>query len=142
MEHRDGTAFEDVVVIDKRTGKRILVNNTYEKEFKSAITKEEYETIINYEGDVVLIHNHAQGTRFSHTDIFTAFITPNVDCSIAVGHNGSVYMIYDFNRQIDVVKIYEEVYNISIVKDGNKDLARLRATDALYQSNAFKFVKE
>lgn len=140
LEHRDGTYFEDVTAIDSKTGKFIVTNNTYEKPFKSAMTKEEYSKVTNHEGKVVIIHNHAEGTRLSKTDIFTAFATENADVSIAIGHNGSVHYIYDINREIDIDKIYKEVYNYSLEEYGNKDLATKKATDALYKSGAFKYV--
>lgn len=140
LEHRDGTAFEDVAVIDSRTGKLIATNNTYEKTFKSAMTQEEYTKVLNHKGGTVIIHNHAESTRLSKTDIFTAFATKNTDVSVAVGHNGSVHCIYDINRKIDIDKIYNLVYNSILEEYGNKDLATIKATDALYKSGAFKYL--
>lgn len=139
LEHRDGTFFEDVMVIDSKTGKQIVGNNTYEAEFKSAITKEQYEKVIGHSGNVVLLHNHAEGTRLSKADIFTAFETTNVEMSLAIGHDGSVHCIYDINRKVDIEKIYNAVYNTIVEKFGNKDLAKIKATDALYKSGAFKY---
>lgn len=140
LEHRDGTAFEDVAVIDSRTGKLVASNNTYEKPFKSAMTQDEYTKVTSHKGSVVIIHNHAEGTRLSKTDIFTAFTTKNTDVSIAVGHNGSVHCIYDINRKIDIDKIYNTVYNNVLEEYGNRDLATIKATDALYRSGAFKYL--
>lgn len=93
----------------------------------------------NHKGNVVIIHNHAEGTRLSKTDIFTAFSTENVEMSVAVGHNGAVHCIYGINREIDIDKIYQTVYNDVVEKFKNKDLAKLKATDALYESGAFKY---
>lgn len=139
LEHRDGTNFEDVVAIDSKTGKFIVGNNTYEVPFKSAMTKEEYDKVQNHKGGVVLIHNHAEGVRPSKKDIFTAFQTENVEMSIVPGHDGSIHCVYDINRNIDIDKIFNIVYNTTLEEYKNKDLATIKATDALYRSGAFKY---
>lgn len=139
LEHRDGSYFEDVAVIDSRTGKFIVKNNTYEVPFKSAMKKDEYAKVTNHNGGVIIIHNHAEGTRLSGTDILTAFSTKNAEMSIAIGHNGELHCIYEINRKIDVDKIYKDVYNAVLENYGNKDLANIKATDALYKSGAFKY---
>lgn len=140
LEQRDGTEYESVSAIDYKTGEHIVSNGTYDVPFKSAMTKEEYSKIDNYNGEILLIHNHAQGTRLSKADIFTAFAQLNVTASMAVGHDGSIHYIYDFNRDIDIDKIYQEVYNKYISMYGNKELANIKATDMLYRIKAFKYL--
>ena len=139
LEHRDGTCFENVTVIDAKTGENVVNNNTYEVEFKSAMTEYEYKKMQECKNKVVLIHNHAEGTRPSKTDIFTAYSENKVEASIVAGHDGSVHCIYDIDRNVDIDKIYKDVYNEAIKKYDNKDLATIKATDALYESGAFKY---
>lgn len=140
LEHRDGTAFEDIIVIDSKTGKFITSNQLYDVEFKCALTKEQYQMILSHSGNIVTIHNHAEGTRLSKADIFTAFGLDKVEASIAVGHDGSVHCIYNINRKYDIDKIYTDAYNKIIENYNNKELAVIKATNALYDSGAFNYV--
>ena len=54
-----------------------------------------------YDGEIVLLHNHPNGSRPSYTDILR-LQDKNVSSVIAVGHDGSVYEISDYDRGVDI----------------------------------------
>ena len=59
---------------------------------------------------MVLLHNHPGGGRPSIADILSAWRNDKVKASVVVGHDGSVYVLSDFNRKIDIEEIYKKIY--------------------------------
>lgn len=137
LEHRDGTAFEDMLVVDARTGKIILQVTNSNAIGKLQITEDDYKKILEYEDDIILLHNHPNSSRLSHTDIFK-LKEKNVVSVVAVGHDGSVYAASGLNTKNDIEKIWKEAYNDfkEIWKDDT--LAKHYATDVLYSLGVFK----
>ena len=58
-----------------------------------------------------------------------------------VGHDGTVYILSEINREIPLDKIYEEAYNRSIENGFPNSYAKVIAANALYDSGEFSFVK-
>ena len=58
--------------------------------------------------------------------------------NVSIGHNGEVHIIRDFDRRVDVDRIYREAYN-SLVALYPQDNARHFANDKLYEEGAFKY---
>ena len=102
LEHRDGTAFEDLVVLDKRNGAVVTRVIDSEKRGSLTISEEQRKIIEEYDGEIVLLHNHPNGSRPSYTDILR-LQDKNVSAVVAVGHDGSVYVISDYERPFQVL---------------------------------------
>ena len=142
LEHRDGTHYEDLVILDSRTGKEIVSNRSANNDLRTGLTKKDYEKVINHNGDIVLLHNHPGGGRPSIADIMTAFRQENVKASIVVGHDGSVSMISNINRKVNIEKIYNEYYNKYKQLGYESQHAKLKATDDIYNLNVFKYIEK
>ena len=139
LEHRDGTDREDMVLLDSRTGKVITQNMSSEKSGRTGLTNEQYADYLKYNGAVTIVHNHPNSSRVSFTDIKSMFINDKVDTVIAVGHDGSVYKVYNPNRDFDIEKFEEMVYNryVNIYQD--EKLASIKMTDELYALGVFEY---
>lgn len=138
LEHRDGTGFEDLVLIDSKTGKKITENISSTSYGKTGLRTEQYNEYLNHDGKIGLIHNHPNSSRLSYKDIKTMFDNDKIDFTVSVGHNGNVHIAYDPDRSIDIDKSWNELYNV-LKKDLSNDLlAKHRALDALYESGIFK----
>ncbi len=139
LEHRDGTELEDIVALDARTGKIITKNILSVQPGKTGFTKEQYKVFEKHSGDIIILHNHPNGSRPSATDIKTLFNNESVVATIAVGHDGSVHIISKPNRKINVDRKWDKLYNEYVEVVNNKDLAEHYATDVLYKAKIFDY---
>ncbi|NRT34538.1 SPP1 gp7 family putative phage head morphogenesis protein [Clostridium beijerinckii] len=142
LEHRDGKPYEDLVVLDARTGKEIVSNRNADNNLKTGLTKADYEKVTNHKGEIVLLHNHPGGGRPSIADILTAFRQGNVKSSIVVGHDGTVNSISNINRNVDIERIYNEYYNEYKQLGYESQHARIKATDDIYEIGVFKYTAQ
>lgn len=143
LENRDGRDSERMIALDSRTGSFIVDNleSGIDQSFRTGFTKEQYDLIQSNQGNVILLHNHPGSLRPSGTDILTLWREEKVDASIIVGHDGSVCSISKINRKIPLDKIYEDAYNKYIEEGFPKSYAALKATDKLYETDAFVYIK-
>lgn len=139
LEHRDGTQFEDLVVMDAKTGQVIATNISFDSKLATGLTRENYEKVLNHKGDIILLHNHPGGGRLSIADIFSAYKQNNVAISIAVGHDGTIHYINNINRKIDIESQYNLEYNKLKQTGIPAGLAKLKATDKIYESGYFDY---
>lgn len=137
LEHRDNTPFEDLIVIDSRNGKVIARFTESTVPGKISLTAEQVDEILNYDGNVILLHNHPNSSRASYTDIRN-LRTANVDGVIAVGHDGSVYLVTDLDSEFNIDIFWEEGYNSYKKIYRDEILANHHATDDLYKLGVFK----
>lgn len=140
LEHRDGTHYEDLVILDSRTGKEIVSNRSTDNNLRTGLSKEDYEKVMSRSGEIILLHNHPGGGRPSIADIMTAFKQENVKASIVVGHDGSVNIISNINRKIDIEKIYNRYYNEYKKIGYESQHARIKATDEIYSIGIFDYI--
>lgn len=140
LEHRDGTSYEDVVLLDARTGRLITGNLNGQETGKTGLTAEQYQQYKQHQGSVVLMHNHPNSSRPSWTDIHTLFAHEKASASVVLGHDGSVHLLSMPNRKIDIDHYWKQAYNKAVEDHhGNKELAILKATDAIYDAGLFKY---
>lgn len=110
LNKMNGKANEIVSALDVRTGE-ILARSDAEGILKSSFNKKQYEKIILSGKKIVLVHNHPGGGRFSFVDIKTCFKNDMIAASVVIGHDGSVRIIHDFDRSIDIESLYRNLYN-------------------------------
>ncbi|EGS34891.1 hypothetical protein, partial [Megasphaera sp. UPII 135-E] len=110
LNKMNGKANEIVSALDVRTGE-ILARSDAEGILKSSFNKKQYEKIILSGKKIVLVHNHPCGGRFSFVDIKTCFKNDMIAASVVIGHDGSVRIIHDFDRSIDIESLYRNLYN-------------------------------
>lgn len=94
---------------------------------------------MKHSGSVTIIHNHPNSSRISFTDIKTMFDNDKSDVIIAVGHDGSVYRVHSPNRNFDIAKFEEMVYNKYVNMYQNGRIATIKMTDDLYALGVFAF---
>lgn len=140
LEHRDGTPYEDMYVIDARTG-NLIVKSSAKTSYQTGLNDEEYEKVKKFDGPIVIIHNHPAGRRPSFQDILTAFKTEKVAASVVAGHNGELHWIYDFDRSLPIEHLYDTVYNKNKDITNDKRFADLIATDTVYKEGGIKHEK-
>ena len=138
LEHRDGTEYEDLVILDARTGKRIVSNMQRESSLKTGLTYDEYLKVKNFDGKIVMLHNHPGGGRLSGTDILTMYKEDKAELSMAVGHDGTIHIISNMNRNVDIEKIYNKWYDF-YKQSYTREMAKIKATDRLYELNLFDY---
>ena len=140
LEHRDGTNYEDVVLLDARTGRLITGNLDGQQAGKTGLTAEQYQQYEEHKGSVVILHNHPNSSRPSYTDIRTLFEYEKTSASIILCHDGTVHILSMPNRKIDIASYWEKIYNKAVAEcHGKKDLAVLKATDILYNAGIFDY---
>ena len=142
LEHRDGTNYEDVVLLDAKTGRFVTGNMNGQKAGKTGLTAEQYKQYEEYEGYVVILHNHPNNSRPSYTDIRALFEHEKTSASIVFCHDGTVHILSNPNRDFDIVQFWDHAYNeyVEIYKD--KSIAEIKATDALYALNLFHYERK
>lgn len=132
LSERNNTPYESVAVIDNRTGKLIVENNTTHTKYKSGFTHEQKKIFDKYPHKMVMLHNHPQSSRPSITDLVTATL-PKIDSAIIVGHDGSLYK-YWIDKGLDVQDDFNRCYNRFRHEGYEKSLAYSKAMD--------EFIKE
>lgn len=80
-----------------------------------------------------MLHNHPGGGRFSFTDIKTCFNHDMIDAGVVVGHDGSVRIIHDFDRRVDIESLYRDMYNEAKEIYPLKDMAKMKALTSFYE---------
>lgn len=138
LEHRDGSDVEDLYILNSRTGSEVTKNVSTKVGFKVGLTSAQYQKVLEEDG-VIILHNHPEGGRLSFSDIKSLFGTPNAKGSVVVGHDGSVYVAYAPNRSFSVEKLYQKYYNDFVSSYQNKEIARVLATDKLYELGVFMY---
>lgn len=139
LEHRDGTDLEDLVILDARTGTIIVKNTLSNTPNQTGLTDEQYNIYQQAGGEKILLHNHPSGGRLSFTDLKTLFANEDIEASIVIGHNGKVYIAKKPDRENDIEKIYESLYDNHKSEYGSSELARVHALDDLYKLKLFEY---
>ena len=138
LEHRDGTPFEDMVLIDARTGKFIVGNMDSKVVGRTGLTKKQFSILSKHKGDAIIVHNHPNSSRISYKDILTMHRNENISAIVAVGHDGSIQIVSALDRKIPIDKLWEMVYNDNVGVYGDKKLAEHKALTTLYDLGIFK----
>ncbi len=138
LNETNGTPYEIVSALDARTGV-LLARSAGTGELRSGFTKEQFDAIKAAGKKIVLLHNHPEGGRFSWTDIKTCFRHEMIDASVVVGHDGSVRVMREFNRKINIESLYKRMYN-DIKKDYPlKSMAENMTLDEIYRAGVFVY---
>ena len=138
LEKRDGTAFETMVALDFKTGKKIVSSST-DKEFVTSFNSVEITKFNAHKGKVVLLHNHPLGGRLSHTDLITAIKIDKVAGLMTVGHDGYMGYAEILKYDKDIAKKWEEWYNEAVKTIQHKGKASQLATDKLYKEGLIRY---
>ena len=128
----NGTEKEVLTAINARTGE-VLERSKALEDNRAGFTQEQFDRLKASGASVVLLHNHPIGGRFSWADIRTAFAHDFVAASVVIGHDGSVRILRDFDKRVDVEKAYQAMYNQIIKEYSIKSLAKIHALTQFYR---------
>jgi hypothetical protein len=134
LAHRNGTDGEDMVLLDARTGKFVVGNMESKLSGRTGLTKEQFAKAAAHKGDLIIVHNHPNSSRISYKDILSMYENPNISAIVMVGHDGSLQKVSHLDRKFPIDKLWESVYNDSVLELGDKVLAEHKATTALYEA--------
>lgn len=100
---------------------------------KTGFNQEEYEKILEYKGDIIVMHNHSNSSPPSGKDLITYLDTEQISLSLILGHDGTIYAI----EYVSVIfkEKYEELYKrYSQISSNRGEVKRLVMT-RLYAIN-------
>lgn len=137
----NGTEKEVLTALDARTGE-VLERSKALQDNRAGFTREQFERLKSRNMNIILLHNHPEGGRFSWADIRTAFVHEFIEASVVVGHDGSVRVMRNFDRRVDIEKVYQTLYNSIKNEIPLKSLAENRALDKLYDMGVFAYDEE
>ena len=112
LSHRSGTEYEDIAMLDSRTGK-VLVKNTMaagEFKFQCGLTSKQLETLQKLGKEFEILHNHPNSTEPSTSDIIGLFKRELATGSTVVGHDGSVYRMEKLKTFDKIEELVEQMY--------------------------------
>ena len=141
LNHRDGTPYEDLSLINYKTGK-VEVSIRKPDIEHGVMPNEEYKRFLSEtKENVIALHNHPSSVRPSISDILTSMgynrekgeITHScIKKSVVACHNGKVYIIdnikHDKTLAQTLDKEYKNVYNY--IKAANPTLANIESYSA------------
>lgn len=133
----NGTEKEVLTAINARTGE-VMERSKALQDNRAVFTQEQFERLKASGASVVLLHNHTTGGRFSWADIRTAFTHDFIAASVVIGHDGSARIMREFDRRVDVEKIYKKIYNDCKEEYPIRSLAQEHALTRFYEWNKRK----
>ena len=107
LEHRSGTEYEDIVMLDSRTGVLLMANATASgaNKFRAGLTYEQSVLLRELNRSFEILHNHPSSTLPSMADIAGLFDRRLAVASTIVGHDGTVYRMTKL-RQYPAIEIF------------------------------------
>ena len=113
LEHRSGTPYEDIAMLDSRAGK-VLVENTSangDMEFMSGLTSNQAEILNALNRSFEILHNHPNSSVPSSADIRWLFKRRQAVATTIIGHDGSVYRIKKLKAYDDFDDFMDALYD-------------------------------
>ena len=93
LEHRSGTPYEDIAMLDAHTGEILVENNSAmgDMKFKSGLTHTQAERLNDMGRSFEILHNHPNSSPPSLNDIEWLFNRPLAVASNIICHDGTLY---------------------------------------------------
>jgi hypothetical protein len=139
LEYMDNLPFDKVdqermIAIDATNGNFIIDNlNREGKNNKTGFTTEEYNKIVEHNGDIILMHNHSDSDIPSGQDLLTYYEYDFVKLSLILGHDSRIYAIYYVSDEFP--SVYKDTYDQYLRQLGSETEAKRLATSAIYKYN-------
>ena len=113
LSHRNGTEYENIAILDSRTGEVLAENTTASgtRKFKCGLTVSENNKLIAKGNRFEIIHNHPGSTIPSIEDIEGLFNRALADASTIIGHDGTIYRMVKLKQFYDIESLTRSVYN-------------------------------
>ena len=113
LSHRSGTEYEDIAMLDARTGKLLVENNSAsgEMKHKCGLTREQHEKLQSSGKQFEILHNHPSSSIPSTADIIGLFNRENAVASTVVCHDGTVYRMEKLKQFDDIDIFIRKIYS-------------------------------
>ena len=111
LEHRSGTEYEDLVIIDARTGEFILENTSASgmRKFQCSLSQAQIDKLKSYGKAFEALHNHPNNSFPSPSDIKNLFKRKMQRGSTIVCHNGTVYHLAKLKDFVAIEEFLEGI---------------------------------
>lgn len=113
LEYKSGRPYEDIVVFDAKTGKKLAANNTaefYKKTYRCWLTTKQKEDLQKLGKKFEILHNHPNNSLPSSSDIKGLFNRPLAVASTIVCHDGTIYRLEKLKALDNVDEVVSEAY--------------------------------
>lgn len=118
LEHRSGSPYEDIAMLDARTGEILAENATAsgDMKFRSGLTEKQSKSLHDKGKKFEIIHNHPNSSIPSSNDIRWLYKRELAMASTIVGHDGIVYRMEKLKPYAKIDGFMDDLY------DGLKDI--------------------
>lgn len=140
LEHRQGTAKEDLYLIDARTGAVAYKDITTDAEMGVIATEELMSLLSKKDGkDLIIVHNHPKNGYPSSSDFNALYENAQIKYGIIIGHKGTIYK-YTAPKQ----KMQDIDIDAKVIKLMRKGWSEQNAINKAYKElgKVFGFVLE
>ena len=113
LEHRNGTEYEDIAVIDARTG-AVLAENTSASgiyKFKCGLFLWQEKALKQAGRQFELLHNHPGSTEPSTSDVIGLFKRELATASTVAAHDGTIYRMVKLQPFLAIEEFAAQTYN-------------------------------
>ena len=110
LNHRNGTAYEDIAMLDARTGKVLVENDSAAVKFRCGLTYSQYQLLQQQGKSFEIVHNHPNSTAPSTSDIIGLFERELATASTVIAHDGGVYRMEKLQPFPAIEKLIAQIY--------------------------------
>lgn len=112
LSHRSGTEYEDLEMLDSRTGQLLVKNATAAgtAKFKCGLTQAQYDFLQGLGKEFEILHNHPNSTEPSTADIIGLFKRELATGSTVIGHDGSIYRMEKLKPFDEIEGLVKRIY--------------------------------
>lgn len=138
LDHRDGTEYEDMYLLDTNGN---IISSVTNSSIKSGIIytdefREKLNECIKNGTQTIAIHNHPQGTPPSPDDFKKAFEN-HYTTGVIVGHNGQIYVYSNNNVEISINLAGQMASDIAFFYQQGMDIDR--ASELVYNGYGLSY---
>ena len=120
LSHRNGTEYEDIAILDARTGILLVENTSATVKFKCGLTYAQYQKLRESGKEIEILHNHPNSTEPSTADIIGLFKREMARASTIIAHDGTVYRLEKLKQFAEIENLIQDTY-----EEVRKDFAGL-----------------
>ncbi|WP_303815340.1 minor capsid protein [Selenomonas ruminantium] len=112
LEHRSGSPYEDIAMLDARTGEILAENATAsgDMKFRSGLTEKQSKSLHDKGKKFEIIHNHPNSSIPSSNDIRWLYKRELAMASTIVGHDGIVYRMEKLKPYAEIDDFMDDLY--------------------------------
>lgn len=113
LEHRSGSPYEDIAMLDARTGE-VLMENTSAAggaEFQSGLTNDQSEELNAMGRQFEILHNHPNSTPPSRDDIKWLYKRTLATASNVACHDGTIHRMKKLKPYPNIEELISRVYS-------------------------------